>query len=114
VVRLDDALRYGVHGRATEQLGVQLVVRRFLAAATTAVLGVAVNLATDNLKSPTAWAFVAVAVIVVTLATGSADAGTSDKAKIKGKRNVVVQQGKRIAKAAKIRGDSNRVTQSDR
>jgi len=88
--------------------------RKLLAASTAAVLGVAVNIATNNITSVVAWVLVVAAVLLAAAAAGFAEGDRQQGVKIRGAKNIVNQRGKESTKHAKIRGDSNDVTQSDR
>jgi hypothetical protein len=88
--------------------------RRLLAASAAAILGVTINIATDNADNALAWALVVGAVILVAVVAGHTDGDAAQRLRIRGARNKVHQRGKEATKDTSIRGDANDVQQTDR
>lgn len=89
------------------------MVVRVLSAGATAALGVAINLATDNIKSVLAWLLVLAAVILVAMVTPRVQRYARSAARIKGERNTVEQRGAGADKRARVSGKDNQLRQTD-
>lgn len=89
------------------------MLRRVIVVAATAVLGVAVNLATDNLSSVFAWTLVGIAIVLAALTADLGKVASGQYAKVRGGDNSVTQRGHRAVQRANVRGKANEVKQSD-